>query len=524
MDKNHNKQTLQEKADSGINKILGIFTFVVLCAFPIVYDDYYFNILQTKYKFYSVSAIVMIILAFGYGLYNGTLIKVLKTARIKSVMKKLTIVDWSLIMFWLANVISWVNCEWPWEAFWGTSGRFNGVFLMTIYLVVYFLITRCFKMKRIYLDAFLLASVFVCGFGITDYFQLDLLGFKEMMLEKQKVDYTSTIGNINTYTVYVGAVLGISMMLFALETCKKRTLYYFGVMAISMVALIVGTSDNAYLTLAALFGFSPLYLFRKKTWARRYVASVAMLLTSIMFIGWIDRTYAGVVYELNSIFKILNEIPFVPIASVVLWGVVLIWMYLSIRSQDAAEEDLGKGFVWLWTVVICTVVLGVIYVLYDANIAGNVEKYNAIKNYVVYSDSWGTNRGYVWSRSFSLYRDLFTPIQKLFGYGADTFRLLMMENFPPNHGYVYDSAHNEYLHFLITIGFVGSISYILVISTSIVTMIKRVNDCPEVVACLFVVFAYAVQAIVNINLPVVFPLIWQLLAMGLSKTEEQEEK
>lgn len=512
-----NKQSIKKKTDSGLDMILGFFTLVVLCAFPVVYDNYYFNILQTKYKFYSASAIAGLVLALGYGLYSGGLFKAIKTVRIKTFTKKLSVVDWCLLMFWFAHMVSWINCEWPWEAFWGTSGRFNGVFLMTIYLAVYFLFTRCFKMKRIYLDAFLVVSIFVCGFGITDYFQMDLLGFKEMMLEKQKVDYTSTIGNINTYTVYVGAVLCVSMILFALETCKKRTVFYFGIMAISMVALIVGTSDNAYLTLAALFGFSPLYLFRKKTWMRRYLASVAMLLTAIISVGWVSRTYANVVIELNSIFKILNNISLVPVVTVVLWAFVALWKYFAVRSQKTDEGKLGKGFVWCWLLVIGIVVLGVIYVLYDANIAGNADKYQAIKNYVVYNDSWGTNRGYVWNRSFALYKEQFTPLQKLFGYGADTFKLLMMENYPPVHGYVYDSAHNEYLHFLITVGFVGAFSYVAMLISAIITMAKKSEGRPVVVACLFVIVAYAIQALVNINLPVVFPIIWQFLVLGLSQ-------
>ena len=78
--------------------------------------------------------------------------------------------DWAMIAFWLCNVISWLLCkDWKWEAFWGTSGRYNGVFLMTIYMAVYFLVTRFFKLKQWYLDAFLAVGIFVCVFGITDY-------------------------------------------------------------------------------------------------------------------------------------------------------------------------------------------------------------------------------------------------------------------------------------------------------------------------------------------------------------------
>ena len=266
----------QEKKRNIFDGIMNIYALVVLCVFPVVYDNFYFNILETKYRFYCIVAIAMMVIMAVYGLYTNKMIDYFKGFSFKKWIKKLNVVDWTLLVFWFANVVSWLLCEWRWEAFWGTSGRFNGVFLMTIYLVVYFLTTRFLVLRRVHLDAFLLVSIFVCLFGISDYFQMDLLGFKEFMLDEQKGLYTSTFGNINTYTVYVAAVLCVSMILYVMETCRKRMAYYFGVMAIAMVALIVGASDNAYLSLGALFGLSPLVLFRKKTWLRKYLTCVAL--------------------------------------------------------------------------------------------------------------------------------------------------------------------------------------------------------------------------------------------------------
>ena len=256
--------------------IMGIFTLAVLCLCPVVYHRYYFDILETKYQFYCALAIGAAVIMFLYGLVSGRLKAFLSDFRWKERIRNLSVTDWAMIAFWLCNVISWLLCvDWRWEAFWGTSGRYNGVFLMTVYLVIYFLMTRFFRMRRWYLDAFLAVGIFVCLFGITDYFQMDLLGFKEGMVPEQRGIYTSTLGNINTYTIYVGAVLTVSALLFMLETNWKRMLWYYGNMVLAMFALIMGTSDNAYLSLAALFGLAPLYLFRTRTGVRRYLVSVA---------------------------------------------------------------------------------------------------------------------------------------------------------------------------------------------------------------------------------------------------------
>ena len=86
---------------------------------------------------------------------------------------------------------------------------------------------------------------------------------------------------------------------------------------------------------------------------------------------------------------------------------------------------------------------------------------------------------------------------------------------------VYDSAHNEYLHYLVTIGVFGVLSYIVFMVSSIVTMWRRVKERPEVAAVMFAIIAYAIQAVININLPVAMPIILQLLAMGLSKGSDE---
>ena len=49
------------------------------------------------------------------------------------------------------------------------------------------------------------------------------------------------------------------------------------------------------------------------------------------------------------------------------------------------------------------------------------------------------------------------------------------------------------------------------------------KDRPEVAACLFALAAYAVQATVNLNLPVAMPVTVQLLAMGVSRQLKKME-
>ena len=186
------KEETKSSYQDNVALIMGVFTLAVLCVLPLVFRDYYFNILETKYQFYCIVSIAALVVMGGYGLASGKMIEWFSKFDFKTWRKGMSFGDWAMIAFWLANVISWaLSKDWKWEAFWGTSGRYNGVFLMTIYMAVYFLVTRFFKLKRWYLDAFLAVGIFVCVFGITDYFQMDVLGFKVNMMDTQKAIYTN---------------------------------------------------------------------------------------------------------------------------------------------------------------------------------------------------------------------------------------------------------------------------------------------------------------------------------------------
>ena len=527
------KEETKSSYQDNIALIMGAFTLIVLCVLPLVFHDFYFDILETKYQFYSVAAIAALVIMGGYGLASGKMLEWFSKFNFNIWRKSMNVCDWAMLAFWFCNVLSWIFCkDWKWEAFWGTSGRYNGVFLMTVYMASYFLVTRFFKLKQWYLDAFLAVGIFVCVFGITDYFQMDILGFKVNMMDEQKAIYTSTFGNINTYTIYVAALLAVSMVLFTQEKSQKRMLWYFGNMVLSSFALIMGTSDNAYLSLAAIFGLAPLWLFKTKTGFRRYVISAATFVTVILCINWINQAYASSVLGIDSAFGLIARQKFLPVLAVLLWIASAALVAMNRKPQAlmnrTSADEMNKIAVYIWMGVIVVVCLAVIFVLYDANAAGHVT--NTVRSVLCRLMITG-NAAWLCmeTRDGDLYKEA-DSIQKIFGYGADTFALLMQYYFPSSmqNGkmVIFDSAHNEYLHYLVTIGFAGMASYIVFMVSSVVTMAKRMKEQPVVAAVMLAVLAYMIQATVNINLPIAMPIILQLLAMGVGcrKKAVSEEK
>ncbi len=522
--------------------ITGAYVLVVFCLHPLVLTDAYFNILETKYLFYCGTALVAIAAMIAAGLYTGRLINFFKEFNFKKSIKSLNVIDWSIIIFWAFNVLSWVFCfDWRHEAFWGTSGRYNGVFLMTLYLAMYFLVTRFFRFRRWYLDAFLVSGTIVSGLGILDFFRVDLFGFKVYMYEQQADEYFSTIGQMNSYTAFVALVLVVAAILFAIEKDRRRMLLYYICMTISMFALVTGLSESAYLAIAALFGFSPLLLFKTKTGLRRYLVSLATFFSVIWCIARISDAMGDSVIEISGVFKILSGTALFIAAMVILWicaAVAAVIPVLKKRSTKTGERSaasvpddddrIGNWLRYIWIGVIAAVVLAVIWLFYDANIAGHADKYDAIREYVVFDENWGNRRGYAWISFADIYRDKFTPLQKVFGYGADTTKIFssfyMNGRFDSLGNYiVFENLHNEYLNFFATIGPFGMLAYISFIISSIVVMVGNIKAHPEIAAAMFAVIAYFVQAVVNINTPIVFPVVMTLIGISVGERKKESQ-
>ena len=113
----------------------GIFAFLILCIFPLVYHDYYFDIIETKYITYgvcigilAVGVLIAVILWYQWlqKLPKSEQSVELQKLKPKAIWKSLSIPDKAVLAFWLVEVISTVSSEYPFESFWGNEGRYSG--------------------------------------------------------------------------------------------------------------------------------------------------------------------------------------------------------------------------------------------------------------------------------------------------------------------------------------------------------------------------------------------------------------
>ena len=533
---------------SVISGVITVYLLIVLTVLPLIYDNSYFNILETKYKCFYMSTLFMLAVLLVSGLVMlGIDRKEFQGEHAKELFAKLKPQNWrktfsaadmAVIAFWVFSLISTLQSEYVYESFWGNEGRYSGLFLMTLYVAAYLVISHFWKPNGWVMQAFLAAGIIVCAIGITDYFQMDILHFRGHIKPEQSTKFTSTIGNINTYTAYVALVMGGSAAMFSTARGWLRIGWYYICTVVSFVAIVMGCSDNAYLALGALFAFLPFLLFQRKDSVVRYFVLLATFASVIQYIDYVNQKYAEVVVGLDSLFGVLVNVPKLYLLVTGLWGIaiafyfVMKWSNLKVKQRKLLETvqwKIGKYLVCVWAGILVLGVISIVFIFVDANVLGNAERYGIIKKYLIFNDSWGTSRGYIWKKSVALYNNL--PIfHKIFGYGPDTFGIMTTKNFltemVDKTSVIFDSAHNEYLQYLLTIGIGGLVSYVVFLICSVKLMATvcqkfEAKNKGYILASFMAVLCYCFQAIININLPVVTPVFWLLLGSGMAWTQKE---
>lgn len=534
------KDGFSETCSSVTNSIISFFLLVLVTVFPLIVHNSYFDILETKYMCFYLTVLIMLGVLLLAGLIMLFIdMKEFQGAHAKELFGKLkpnrwkytfSIADMAVFIFWLASVVSTLQSEYLYESFWGNEGRYSGLFLITLYVVLYFIISHFWRMNTWMFQCFLVSSLAVCLLGISDSFYMDLLHFRTHMKQDQFVIFVSTIGNINSYTAYVSVFMGLTTAMFTTAQNLRSSIWYYFCMVISFFAIILGSSDNAYLALGALFAFLPLIVFRKRTGIIRYFITLATFATVIQCIDFICQSIPDKVSGPESLFKVLVNLPGLPLLVIGLWIISgIIWYFFTKKEHTVSSSE--THFLKACKILVALGFLAVFLLLIDANILGHGARYGSLSTYLVFNDQWGTSRGFIWRKSLELFSH-FPLSHKLFGFGPDTFGILTTKSAFKEMiavtGQIFDTAHNEYLQYLLTIGPIALIAYLIFLINSCQHMARYVlkafttesTAVPYATGCLFAVICYGFQAFVNLNLPIITPFLWITLSMGIATVKK----
>ena len=571
MAKNPARKHTEPKTDRTPQILTGIWAVLMLSLFPLIFTDFYFNILETKF-------ITLCILNFGVmgGILLWRLFSAPKPAEPEakgSALSGLSATDWCMLAYLACATVATANASpYIWQAFSGIEGRYTGLFYILMLTGTWFTVTRHYSFETRVITVFFCAAWIVSLLGISDFYDMNLLHFKDEMREDEYEIFTSTIGNINTYVVLIGIFTAIASSLFVLsEEGSGRILFYYLSVVVSFLAIATGSSDNGYLSLGALFAFLPLAAFRNQRALRRYVVLLATYLSVILFLLRESRLKAGKVIRIDGFFNLFRKVPALPKIALLLWALAAaLYLLAAFRRKKSAApaknpapaknsdpakdtapakaaaapkdpEALPVAVRIVWGILVAGAACVLLSVLVKANRMSMQEAgaaYGNLAQYLKFSDSWGTNRGYIWRVGWEEYMAL--PLSKrITGSGPDTFGIYMMihrwKEMQEKTNQIFDSAHNEYLQYLFTVGPVGLLSYLGVLATSVYTafrtavrMYRRGGErdillAPYLCAFAFMVLCYACQAVVNINIPIATPVLWTFLMIAAAMARNERK-
>ena len=204
---------------------------------------------------------------------------------------------------------------------------------------------------------------------------------------------------------------------------------------------------------------------------------------------------------------------------------------LVMKLQEEAVQKLLRP---LYYALFCFILCGVIFVFYDANVSHKLAFLAHYRNYFLFDDAWGSGRGFIWKMGMDFFMNKMPLWQRIFGYGPDSYYMLTNDHYKfeisqSAFGAI-DNIHNEYLNILLTIGMAGLIAYFLFIFFSLKTLWEKDREGEESFSGTVFPFAtgiallcYLGQAVINIAVPIVLPIIFILFFLGLgTKCRAQE--
>ena len=384
---------------------------------------------------------------------------------------------------------------------WASDNRYQGIVSFALYLGVFLVLRRHGSFAALVRYALWLGVSVAAALAVGEVFGVDLLGLRAISPAIELPRFFSTVGNITFLSALCVLFLPLfSVMALDAESVSGGIIWSLGALLTLCSGIAVRADGFA---LGALAGFALIPLLTREARLVRRVPRLwgAAALAALLFSLAMRR---GALYPLSSLGKVLTS-P-VLLLSVAAVSAVL-WKLLCRRGDQEIVVFRRVYLIVFWTLF----ALGVVFLVL-ANTLWRDKLPEAIAAVAVFSPSWGTDRGAEWMSFWQMFREA-SVWQKLIGSGSgslaawDRAHRLFSDA-------VTDSAHNEYLHYLLTGGVIGLGSYAALLFLALRAAVLRPS--PVRTALASGCAAYAVQAAVNIAQPFTTPLFFALLALLLS--------
>jgi hypothetical protein len=526
--KKHNniKVKKEEQRKWLIYAITSVFLIYMFTVFPLIFHNKYFDITVTKYNALRIGVLVYAVLMALAWILKLT-DKRYETHKITEKRKKIYASDIFMLLFLIASYMAYIMADDSHNAFYGVNGRRCGLLFVIIIAVMYICVGSGYKLEKNIFYIWGIASGLTYVMGIIQQFDIDIFNMLENVNDFQHPLFISTFGNINTFASYLCITVVLFAGLFIYEEEKAGKIIYGITLFMAGGAIVAANSDVTYGGCGAgliILLLISIYYGR----LAEYLLSTIILCSGYGVVAVITGITDRGAYKLSGISRLAAY----PMAVLALLAALVI-LFLLFRYSNKGDKHQNNNSCLERRKETILVALIIAAALLTVIIVGIINKWSIF----VFNDLWGNYRGFVWNRLCKIYND-FPLLKKIFGNGNETIRALMSEYYYEEMydltGTVYDSAHNEYLQYLVTAGLFGLVSYVGLCVSTIVNGVKLSGELrkskerniskqlcvPEMSVTdmlpLIMVAAYAaylVQAVFNVIQPITTPYAFLLVAM-----------
>ncbi len=523
-----------------INSINYIYLFLLLCVFPLVFHNYYFDITRTRSNFFlriTIGYIILIAIAYAFEIYWTNLYKSKSLFVVEKKANPWLYPELWMTFFLMSNFFAYlitltddgmINAN---SAFTGSNGRLMGFSMYMVIGFMFLLLSRYADIKLPLYVLFGLVTIFSYFVSIVQHIDPDTkrfskIGFepkgmwegflfyvfklKDGISKKQYNIFISTFGNINIYACFIVISLAVFVCMFIFSQKLFYRIFAGIIVAIGGIVIMIANSDSAYIGVGAVMILMFILAFRDDVLIKFFQTLILLGLGNLGIV-LINKYMSEVLnkkYDKRGGFaEHLDRLDYAVFILIMLVVMYLIVFLINRKFKDKLEGMNKNKAIIIFISIIFVVGTAIVYI-------GNKKHIGAF----TFNYRWGTFRGYIWTKSVQLFKA--APfMNKLFGYGNESVKTLMTTYYYDEMVTVtkkiYDNAHNELLQYLVTTGICGLISYVGLFITSFIYILK--NSEKDVVAyiSLAVMLGYFIQGLINLNQPITTPFYFVFMAVGV---------
>lgn len=508
--------------------LINLYLILMFSFFPLFLTQQFVRARRDKYTLYLILSGVLILSVVIVSLMDYFEAKRHQKADLH--IKPISYADISFLCFFGFAAISTLLSKYPAESFLGVfpnGGRNNGLLLMTVYLLVYLVITRRYHFKDYVIAVYLVFSSVVAFLAIVNFFYIDLIRVYDGYIDLWKLfedtsnantnvllNFGSTLGNKNLIAAFMCLFLPVAVMTFVVTEKRYLRILSGIAAAFAYCGLLCADSTSAILGLVIAVAVMAIFSARRYDYLKRYLLALAIMFAASKLLRLFSYIMGDISkgFEFIQTFLIYNRAIYIPLAVC-----AILFILMQVFEKKLAPHYPKKAVViTLIALTVGGICAGIWAVVYYSFIAPEAQLSENLSGLLRFDEKWGTHRGYYWIKSLDEYKN-FDILRKLFGYGPDSAVVVMEPYFPEMltkfNETSTDTVHNEFLNYFITQGALGLLSYLMILGTITVRAIRRAKNDPIILIFLSAVICCAAQSVVNLYQPITTPIFFIFLSI-----------